>query len=352
MWPLIFAIGTIMVLLSNLVEKKNNKLTLILIFLFLFVISSLKSYEYTGDLQAYVNQYMYLDEKSYKTLIVGIFTRKVKDPTFYLFAKICFDLGFSSYLWLSIIAAIFALSCTYFIYKQSDNYGMSFLLLLSLGYFSFSMTGLRQTVALSLILVGYSFLKQKKYIHFIVFVVLASLFHISAICVLIALPCKFIKIKDKFVFLLLLIILFGIAYAGYPFLYQIVDKILGEKYSNYLNSGTHLNLSGFMIQGCILIFTWYFIPDKKLKENNNSFIILILSLGLFFQFLASILFAEMFRISMYFSIFAIVSVPMILENYVLEPKEKRLLSFLVPMVFVLYLVFFNNDYILSFKSWL
>lgn len=120
-----------------------------------------------------------------------------------------FESGYKAYMWLirritdnvnlyfTITAILVAICVGYFIYKNSKNPFMSMILYYTVGAFTFQMTGLRQSLAMAILLLSVEFIKEKKLIRFIILVWLASLFHQSALCFLIAYPIANLKINFK-----------------------------------------------------------------------------------------------------------------------------------------------------------
>src|SRR5699024_6474158 len=75
--------------------------------------------------------------------------------------------------------------CLY-IYNYSNNIWLSLYLLYILRYIFFSMSGLRQAIALVIILYSYKFLCHESIYKFIFIIFIASLFHRSALVFLLA----------------------------------------------------------------------------------------------------------------------------------------------------------------------
>lgn len=67
------------------------------------------------------------------------------------------------------------------IYKYSENPTLSFLIYICMGIFTFTFSGLRQAIAISIIFFSYVFIKNKKLIPFLVCIVLAMSMHATAI---------------------------------------------------------------------------------------------------------------------------------------------------------------------------
>src|SRR5690606_20761151 len=98
---------------------------------------------------------------------INLITGEGKDPFFYFFSKIISLLGANPQIWAAIIALIFGVAVLNLIYKYSPDVYLSIVALISLGYFYFSFTGLRQTLALAMIVISYKYLRNRNSFKFI-----------------------------------------------------------------------------------------------------------------------------------------------------------------------------------------
>lgn len=101
--------------------------------------------------------------------------------------------GYKLYIWLlsrissdgqilMIATTIINTAAIYsFIRKNAKNYSLALFFFVTLGFFQFAMSGIRQTLAISIVLFGYEYLRDRKLIKFSIVVLLAMLFHKSAI---------------------------------------------------------------------------------------------------------------------------------------------------------------------------
>ncbi len=326
-------LGLIKLIFLN--KKNSRKLFVIISGLSLFLISALRSIYFTTDVQLYVNKYISISYINLYELWINFITNTGKDPFFYVFSKVISLLGASYRVWLAIIAGFFCYSISKFIYKYSEEAYISVIALVSLGYFYFSLSGLRQTLALSIILFSYKYLIERRLIPFIIVIIFGSLFHFSAIVFLIAYPLSRMKIGWKQVVGVLAALV-----AAYLFRPQIIGLLsnlnMNDQYTYYLEHGTTLTISGFLIQLFIYLFCLYFKNDILKCDNKNLTLYNLLFLGLVFQAFATVI-AEFFRISMYFSIFSIVLIP----KAIVAEKDKYLrviIYFVVLAALILYIM--------------
>lgn len=80
-----------------------------------------------------------------------------------------------------VYSAIFYLSLGRFLWKYSSMPWLSILIFFSYTLFGFSMSALRQSLAIAILFIGFDFAVNKKYILFVLTIIGASLFHSSAI---------------------------------------------------------------------------------------------------------------------------------------------------------------------------
>lgn len=87
-------------------------------------------------------------------------------------------------IYIVIVGVIIFSSYAFYIRKYSVNYYLSIFFFITLGFYDFSFSGLRQAIAMAISLYAYNFAIKKKLKLFILATLLASLFHITAIVIL------------------------------------------------------------------------------------------------------------------------------------------------------------------------
>ena len=126
--------------------------------------------------------------------------------------------------WLVAIALFYSIVVGRLIYKESKQSAISIVMLVSLGFYYFSMTGLRQTIAMSILILGYPFLKERRFIPFAILVFIASRYHLSALAFLAVYPIANKKI--------------GIYHIIIAAVACIVFKIIGQEVLSFAASGS------------------------------------------------------------------------------------------------------------------
>jgi hypothetical protein len=267
----------------------------------LFLVASLRKYTVGNDSSSYMYAFYRADSTSWENIkFVG------KDPFFSYFMKIIGIFTNDHQIFFGVVAAIFSISISVFIYKYSEYPGISYLVLLSFEFFQFSMTGLRQILAISILLFSFPYLKNGKIIKYILLVGFSSLFHITALIFTILYPLR--KLKFSFFSGIIFLLLFlSTKVIGQPLVYYLASFLSERGYEN-LNTGI-LNTLILNIEYCaLLILFLIFKKSYYLKDNQSELYIYIFCVGIFFQFLGPYE-ANIFRIAMYFSIILTILIP-------------------------------------------
>jgi len=82
---------------------------------------------------------------------------------------------------LIIVAVLYIGVVSYYIYKYSKIPVMSYILFIGFGFFTFGMSGIRQTIAISFVLIAFKYIKTRNLFGFLLCVTIASLFHVTAL---------------------------------------------------------------------------------------------------------------------------------------------------------------------------
>ena len=266
----------------------------------------------------------------------------------YLFINRILSWLISDPQFLLIITGIFILvSNARFIYRYSNIVWLSVLWYFLWRYFDANMNIIRQAIALGCILYSYSFLRIRRFWPFLLWVVIAACFHISAIVFIISWFVTKIRFRVNYligyVFGLLITCFLSSYFINLLFKYNIVYAYYID--SDYLSGGKIAPLLNLLVNLCIIgigIKTGsYKYPAKsewnkgKLRVIYDNNIMLNLLLVASFIQVIGLSFAMLERVAAYFQIFSIVFLPNSLKC--IRRKEWYILSlFLVILVSIAY----------------
>lgn len=243
------------------------------------------------------------------------------------------------------------------IYKRSRDNSLSFLLFIGLGYYFNSMNGLRQFIAIAIVFFATHYLEtfeKGSNFKFITWVVIASLFHKTALIMLIFLICvKYLK--GRFFFIVTgLISLF--IFLNINLISNLLIKL--NIYTFYLTSTSNFLKDGGSALNIILSSTIVIFCLAKIKTLKKNELLLFRFKILWCAFLLFVFFQQFgsgaIRLSYYFSSIYLVLIPDILAVY-FSGKLRRLLTLFLVIVLVLlyyYLLFSNNEqglYLLPYR---
>lgn len=285
-------------------EKKpfftGDRLGIVLACVVLFLILALQDKSSNGDLIQYYNRYLNLQNTSVSSFLNGFWD--TKDPVYHFLSLLFGKLGLDFYAWKSLISFVFVLGIYRLVQYYSTNPAVSFLAVLTLGLYGFVFSGLRQTLALSILLFAYPQLKNKNLFRFVLLVALAAMFHSTALIFLIAYPVYQMKLRLRNVLLLVAAGTVACLFANPIARLYLQFTGTDENYAAYLEESNVLSVSGVIISGCIWLFSTIFLYRSNSNKTDGHLCNLAL-LALFGRILATVWIAEFFRISMYFSIF-------------------------------------------------
>lgn len=285
--------------------KKNDKrlVFLILTGCFLVLICALRGPSVGTDTRGYWNDYRY--ERSV-TAFQAI-QEWGKSQGYYWLNGIFSRSGIPIQIFFGIIAALYVSSVFYFIYKYSKSPLLSVIMFLSIGTFAFSMAGMKQTTAMILTTFSFELLQRKKNYWFIAVNLIASLFHFSSLIFLILLFVIRLR-QRKTIILFYCIFVASLALFGnqlFPILGMFTDT---GHYGMYLKADSRYTMTGFMIQLLVVIVCLIYMQGTIKYDCDLMGFYHLVFLGLAFQSLATVS-SAMFRMSIYFSNFAIVLFP-------------------------------------------
>lgn len=283
-----------------------KKLFFFFVVLQLSIISGLRAYSVGWDTENYVLFYKEAASLSISQIIKGSFDIEKGYIIFeYLVAKISKNPS----TFFLILSGIYMLMIGKLIYKFSADPIYSFILFISLGYFAFSMTALRQTLAIAVVLMSFKFLVERRFFPFLFYVLLASTFHISA---LVFLPAYWIaRIQYTKLYGVLSFLAIPLAFLLKGKIFTLITMATGFKYEPMQTSGP---IALFFLLLLVYIAAVIQIRPLLARGGRNLYFFNFLLVGILLTTIAFIHPAAL-RISYFYSIFAIVLIPEIIKSF-------------------------------------
>lgn len=288
-----FLISTFFYSLHNK-QKKNKELYLFFAFMIPFFISSLR-YNVGTDYKNYENMYQ------------GIASGKIATRGFevgtLLIYKVANILGNSQYVF-----AISAFLTLFFIFHAIEYVNKEYRTLVYFCYiflyFPSSFNVIRQSLAMAIIFYGYKFLICKNIKKWCFTIMLATLFHSSAI---ICMPIYFLVTMRRQVIKLLIILIFFIMALNYQFFLDIISKKLPilAYYSSYAENNAQDSKNLLFFLHLIFLLLFFILRKPLLIRNKTNDIYLYLYAIAVILLLTGFVNVFLKRIALYFQLFEI-----------------------------------------------
>lgn len=333
--------------LGNKNDKTKDSLFLILSFFVLFVVVAFREMTMGNDTLSYIKVFKECNNLKWNILNYNSYFEKGYLVFNILLSYVCSNSRF----FMIIMSAIFNYSVYNFIKNNSQNYLMSILMYINLLFFYQSMTMMRQFFALSIVLLfGIKFIKEKKIIKYIITIVIASLFHSTALITIFLYPLYYAKYNKKRVFYIFLssLLIFSFLNQIYPIISSLFKR---ENFYLAMMGETKLaNIISMLIFCAIYLFSIIIIKRDKKEECSFYLYTTIFTAVIYF---ISINMAILSRASQYYAIFSIISLPNIIKVNVSERKlvyNSILIFFMIlySTIIMLYRPEWNSAY--NYKS--
>lgn len=338
-------------------SDRSKKIAVFLYLLPLFLLVALRDRSIGPDTNAYYRIFYNIASRSN---FLETVTQSRLEPGYYTLCFLIGKLGGSYYLMQIIISAFIFCSFGRFIRTYSINVPFTCFILLADDSVFGMMNVARMWIAVAILLYAIAPLQRRNLKLFILIVLIASLFHYSASIFLIMYPISSLKITaDKLGVLFIAAI--GISVAELS-VFGAITNVLGI-YQNYLTEDRFDTSDNLAVKVSLAICLCYFLLTtvthiwessadeirtdsnvKSLSINCISYWAMILSVCVNIIGLSNNL---MGRISHYFSVFGLLSIPQAINNMKVFNNRlimKTVIMILMFIVFAVILIYRPNWY--------
>lgn len=292
--------------------RKRRKYFLIIACAELIVLSGIRGYSVGADTSVYLSALEY-----YKALPkTEILQAKLVYPYdfeagYFFLTKLCALLDFSKTTFLFLISTLIYIPIFVAIYKRSADPYISILTYFAFGFFSYSLGIFRQMIALSIVICGIQYTKDRKFFKYFAFIIIAMTFHSTA---LLALVIYFLyplnwKINTRiFISMSAISLLFG----NYIVNFMI---IMIPKYSGYISGTLKQGGSYLMLILFVMLFAVQYLSSRmKTPSEYNKIMFDALGMTVLVQSLGYSL--NIFgRAISFFSVYLIFMIPNFVESF-------------------------------------
>ena len=300
-----------------------------------------------SDWRSYETYYSWLNEGISGFLMV-------MEPGYHFLAWIFYKLGVPFWPFFIILKLFTFYLLIGFIQKYSGNnrfFAITFFLFI-FGLYLFIDNPMRNVVAICISYYSYKFLEEKRWSRFFLFILLAVMFHISAILLL--LICPFYPIKTSNMKLFLLFLLFNIfIIISYEFLIlKIVGAfsfipIIEAKVLHYFIDGSGLENNRLLSLGFIIQFIFFLLvlyKRRQIESLPNGSLIFWGTVCYIFLYRVAAIVPIFYRLQLYMSIFYTVGVSHVLVLLVKKSNKFAYATFLTCYLFYMTYALITSSY--------
>lgn len=302
-----------------LIRKRNDRCYVILVTVQFLLLSALRAATVGADTQYYIEYFQTIDDNytwpQMVSYLAGGFLgeRRWFEPLFTLFVKCVHMFTGNPQIFLLVIAIIIMMPLGKFIYDNSRNVALSFMIYMCLFFQCFGITAVRQSLALSIaVLGGYHFVKEQKIWKFFICVLVGMLFHVSAIIIL---PLYFVyhykpgKVaKAVYIGIVLLLFMF------HDQMIEVISAVTGFAYAG--SEGAKAFNMVIIMLAITLFCLWKYDKLIEMRDENKGIMNAVL-LGTLILPLSQVDSVYM-RLSYFYYMFLMILIPEIL---LLFPKK-------------------------------
>lgn len=302
-YTIMFIIAVIFSIVANIKNNKYKRIFFTILSFIPFIIVASIRYDVGTD-------YMYRNVPDFYKLLLGKDVGNL-EILYKLIMKFCIFIS-KDYIVLFIVVSILMYTLIAIsVGKNSKNILLSVIVFMVGSYYFQSLNLIRQYLGMAIMIFGYRYILDKKYIKWTICFILAVLIHTSCLIFIIVPFLNKKPIKLRYLVILSIFLIF----LGKPiltFMFNFLEKFSSiniKKYRVYLLSEKgNLTLSSFLVEIFIYLYFYYiYFKNKDIGKEGN----LLLNL----QFLTVIfclmnLYNSLFyRITSSFGIFQIFSIP-------------------------------------------
>ncbi len=303
------------IIIADVIENERKKRICQAAFggILLFLFAALRSENVGVDSLTYAQAFEFDAKLSFKEILnIGAGYMQSTDPVFHCFLYLLSLINTDPQIMFIVISAIVAVSVSVLFHRYSEDILLSFVIFITLRMFSFTVTGLRQAMAMAILWWAIPQIKNKKPIRFILIVLAASLFHSSSFIFILAYPLARVK--------RILLSAYSIISAGIiciltnnaPIRMFLSLPFLG-RFSSYLEQESSGGSSTAVIYLGIILFALfaynYFVrtcDEQEIQKVNVEYNLAIW--GVFLS-LIGLSYANLFRMGYYFAIILYILLP-------------------------------------------
>lgn len=255
---------------------------------------------------------------------------------------------YNDYATMFFVASLFTIGLSVMtISKYSDMFGFSILLFIFTGCWQGSFNGIRQFLAGAILFAGYRYIIDRRFIKYLLIVLIASAVHFSAILMI---AIYFITMRRIDLKQILLFAFIGIVlYFSYDLIFGFIENIKGEAVPMMTYMTKKVNLLRIAVAFApVLLF--FIIRTKVELTSEDTFYINVLLINAVFM-LATSNSAYLARIGIYTNFFTVLALPRLITFY--GERNARIFKIIAIIFYVIFwYIEVSGSYSLNKFQWI
>lgn len=254
---------------------------------------------------------------------------------FIIFNKLVGTIYNNKQFFLAVCAVVSTLPIMLYIRRKSDNPLMAVLIYLGLPVFLLSFSGLRQAIAIAITVTSVKYIEEKKFIKFMLIILLSFLFHSSSLIFILAYPLYHLKLSSvkKMFFALAVPVVFVIKEP----LFTLFSKLYKEN-ATVDETGA---ITLFLVFFLVYLFLIFFCRED---DKEQSGVINIFYFACICQAFGGVYQLAM-RLGYYFMIYSVIAIP----NTIAKMEDRRSAKLANILIFIAFVGF--GIYSLRNSTW-
>lgn len=311
-------------------SDNNKKLCIILVTIILTFFTGLRSW-HLGDLNNYLTDFMNCSGEDWKNAVFVNYTNIGIRLLFRLVSYFGGNYGTC----LLIISFINAASLGYIIYKYSPSPYWSYLIYISMGFYIFTYTGLKQTLAMSFLMFAMDGILESNFKRFLLWTFIAGMFHAPAFIFLPAYAFAGLKINHAY-----FVIMFLTALFVYVFQANILSFMTDAYYDEEATYVASEVVGGRLLMMIFILCVAWFLRPPHNGDTIYRKVFSIMVIAIIIQYFS--IYDNVFtRLADYYYQFVILLFPLMMETADHQLKTNPKLDYTVRV---------HQDYVYTFLA--
>ncbi len=290
---------------NNEFIKKNN-LAIIIFFLLFFLLLALRNESVGRDIKNYHNIFDHTIRLSFNEM--DLFQ---SEALFQMYNWLIGRFTSNYQLYLAITASLTLIPIAHLYNKNVGHNYLKIVLFVNMSVFVMIISGIRQSMAMAVGVLAYHFVQKKKWLPFLLTVLIALWIHHSAFMLLFYYPLYHLSFKKKH--LLLIVPAVGVTFLLNQQIFGILNHLLASYMDGYAMEVTSSGAITMIILFVLFGAFSYLIPDEEQLDRETIGLRNFLVFAIFLQCFAPVHPLAM-RLNYYFILFIPLLLPKVLEK--------------------------------------